>query len=297
MRHGRRNRSGEQRHGTSTPAQGRGSAKRPPTWRESSGTPGSVMLWGRHAVAAALANPERQVDAIFYAGRAETSLQVIFQDLPAERRALLPEPTELSAPDINYMVPPDAVHQGLVAIARQLDNPSLEDLLDQLGETTNTLLVVLDQVTDPHNVGAVLRSAAAFGAAGLIVQTRHVPPADGVLAKSASGALELVPIVEVTNIARALDVLKLNGFWCVGLSGDGTVPISDARLESNVAMVLGAEGPGLRRLPRERCDLIARLPTESSFGTLNISNAAAIAFYEMRRRSPAQERNPSTPGR
>lgn len=285
MRHGRRNRSGEQRHGTSTPAQGHASAERPPGRREWSGAPGSVMLWGRHAVAAALANPERSVDAIFYAGRAETPLQVIFQDLPAERRALLPEPTELSAPDINDKVPPDAVHQGLVAIVRQLDSPSLEDLLEQLGETSDTLLVVLDQVTDPHNVGAVLRSAAAFGAAGLIVQTRHAPPADGVLAKSASGALELVPVIEVTNIARALDALKSKGFWCVGLSGDGAVTISDARLEGKVAMVLGAEGPGLRRLPRERCDLIARLPTESSFATLNISNAAAIAFYEMRRRS------------
>ena len=288
MRQGRRNRSGEQRHGTSTPAQGGGGAERSSPRREWSAAPGSVMLWGRHAVAAALANPERRVDTIFYAGRAEAPLQVIFQELSAERRALLPEPTELSAPDINDKVPPDAVHQGLVAIARQLDNPSLEDLLDQLGETTNTLLVVLDQVTDPHNVGAVLRSAAAFGAAGLILQTRHAPPADGVLAKSASGALELVPIVEVTNIARALDTLKSKGFWCVGLSGDGTIPISEARLEGNVAMVLGAEGPGLRRLPRERCDLIARLPTESSFATLNISNAAAISFYEMRRRSPVQ---------
>jgi 23S rRNA (guanosine2251-2'-O)-methyltransferase len=245
--------------------------------------PGTVTLWGRHAVAAAMSNTAREILAIHGAGKAEPALASMFEEVGVKRRSALPEPTIQGIDELSDKVPPDAVHQGLVAIARPLPGLALEDLITRLGPAPDSLLVVLDQVTDPHNVGAVLRSAAAFGAAGVIVQSRYAPPADGVLAKAASGALELVPIVEVTNIARALDRLKEGGFWCVGLSGDGAVSIDRANLGGKIAMVLGAEGPGLRRLPRERCDVIARLPTEAGFATLNISNAAAIALYEARR--------------
>jgi 23S rRNA (guanosine2251-2'-O)-methyltransferase len=248
--------------------------------------PGTVTLWGRHAVAAALGNPNRRILAYHCANKAEAVLETIVTSLPPDRRSDLPEPTILDIRDLSDKVPADAVHQGFVAIARPLDGPGLEDLIERLSQEANSLIVVLDQVTDPHNVGAVLRSAAAFGAAGLVVQSRHAPPTDGVLAKAASGALELVPIIEVTNIARALDTLKSAGFWCVGLSGDGETTIDKARIDGNVVLVLGAEGPGLRRLPRERCDVIARLPTAPGFATLNISNAAAIALYEVRRERP-----------
>jgi len=244
---------------------------------------GTVTLWGRHPVAAALANPSREVLALHLTERAEAALAEILSAIPPNRREKLPAPKILDGRDLAEKVPLDAVHQGLVAVARPLAGLAIEALIERLSDTTTALVVVLDQVTDPHNVGAVLRSAAAFGAGGLIVQSRHAPPVDGVLAKAASGALERVPIVEVTNVARAIDTLRADGFWCVGLSGDGDVSIDQARMEGKTALVFGAEGPGLRRLPRERCDVIARLPTDPEFGTLNISNAAAIALYEARR--------------
>lgn len=246
------------------------------------GGSGTVTLWGRHAVAAALANPRRGIVAIHATARSETALREILDGLPPARRGALPSPSIRDGRDLAESIPPDAVHQGLVVVGRPLPAILLEDLADGLGDGDSGLLVVLDQVTDPHNVGAVLRSAAAFGASGVIVQNRHAPPADGVLAKAASGALERVPIIEVTNIARALDLLKDSGFWCIGLSGDGETTIDQVRMEGKIALVLGAEGPGLRRLPRERCDVVVRLPTSDAFGTLNISNAAAIALYEAR---------------
>lgn len=247
------------------------------------GQAGTVTLWGRHPVAAALANPDREVLALHLSDRAEAALSEILGDISPNRREKLPAPKVLDGRDLTQMVPPDAVHQGLVVVARPLTGLSIETLTERLRDVPEALVVVLDQVTDPHNVGAVLRSAAAFGAGGLIVQSRHAPPADGVLAKAASGALERVPIVEVTNVARAIDGLKADGFWCVGLSGDGEISIDEARMDGKTALIFGAEGPGLRRLPRERCDVIARLPTDRAFGTLNISNAAAIALYEARR--------------
>lgn len=257
-------------------------SENPPRFHATGG-PGIVTLWGRHPVAAALANPAREILALHLSERAEASLAEILSAIPRERREKLPPPKLLDGRDLAEKVPPDAVHQGLVAIARPLAGLAMETLIERLRDNPAALVVVLDQVTDPHNVGAVLRSAAAFGAGGLIVQSRHAPPADGVLAKAASGALERVPIVEVTNVARAIDSLKAENYWCVGLSGDGEISIDEARLDGKTALVFGAEGPGLRRLPRERCDVITRLPTNPEFGTLNISNAAAIALYAARR--------------
>ncbi|HUJ03997.1 MAG TPA: RNA methyltransferase, partial [Rhizomicrobium sp.] len=151
------------------------------------------------------------------------------------------------------------------------------------GTGKRRIIIVLDQISDPHNTGAILRSAAAFGASAVIVQDRHAPPESGALAKAASGALDIVPYVEVVNIARALEELGKLGFWRVALAGEGEQSLKEAVSDGDVALVLGSEGSGLRRLVRERCDVSATIAIEAQMESLNVSNAAAIALYEIRR--------------
>jgi 23S rRNA (guanosine2251-2'-O)-methyltransferase len=175
------------------------------------------------------------------------------------------------------MVPSDAPHQGVVIEVEPLEDIWLADLLAEAPE--RAVLLVLDQVTDPHNVGAILRSAAAFGAIGIVTQDRHAPPESGALAKAASGALERVPWARVVNLARALEEIAEAGFWRIGLAGEATTELKDALGPQRVALVLGAEGEGMRQNTAAHCDELARLPISPKVESLNVSNAAAIALY------------------
>lgn len=234
---------------------------------QSHGTPNRPRLWGRHAVAAALDNPERMVLRAW-----ATRDAAAFMRFPKAVAITLAE-----AADLARLVPADAPHQGVVIEVEPLEDVWLGGLLHDAPERAT--LLVLDQVTDPHNVGAILRSAAAFGAVGIVTQDRHSPPESGALAKAASGALERVPWARVVNLARALEEIGEAGFWRIGLTGDAELELKDALGSARVALVLGAEGPGLRPNTREHCDSLARLPITEAVESLNVSNAAAIALY------------------
>lgn len=225
-------------------------------------------FWGRHAVFAALANPKRVVRKVWATREAAGELQ-----LPSTTPVVYAD-----AADLGRMVPSDAPHQGLVIDVEPLEDVWLGDLLDQ-GRDDRRPLIVLDQVTDPHNVGAVLRSAAAFDALGIVTQDRHAPPESGSLARSASGALETVPWVRVVNLARALDEIAEAGFWRIGLTGHAKQTLNETIGEARIALVLGAEGEGMRQNTEAHCDQLAKLPISPKVESLNISNAAAIALY------------------
>jgi 23S rRNA (guanosine2251-2'-O)-methyltransferase len=191
------------------------------------------------------------------------------------------EPAEAEA--ISRLLPPGAVHQGAALSCDPLPARDLDEVLVAKPDGRRRVVLVLDQLSDPHNVGAILRTAAAFGASAVIVQDRHAPPQSGTLAKAASGALEIVPYVEVVNIARALDHLAQAGFWRIALAGDGGQPLADAASGGDIVLVLGSEGDGIRRLVREHCDTTAVIAIDGAMESLNVSNAAAIALYEIRR--------------
>jgi 23S rRNA (guanosine2251-2'-O)-methyltransferase len=251
---------------------------------------GGLWLYGRHAVAAALANPARRIRrflAVTETGDDAKSLIVA----DGARLPPGPQPEILPRATFETMVPAGAVHQGMALAVEPLAELAIEDVIDRVGPppaagTISQIVVLLDQVTDPHNVGAVLRSAAAFGALALVLPEHGAPPVTGTLGKAASGALEHVPIIRVVNLVRAIDRLKSAGFWCVGLDERAERPLAALKLEGRIALVLGGEGEGMRRLTRERCDLVARLPTGGAIASLNVSNAAAVALYELVRGDP-----------
>jgi 23S rRNA (guanosine2251-2'-O)-methyltransferase len=237
---------------------------------QSHGTPNRPRFWGKHAVAAALDNPHRKVLRAWATREAAE-----FMQFPKEVQVTLAD-----VADLGRLVPHDAPHQGVVIEVEPLEDVWLDDVLAGVAE--RAVLLVLDQVTDPHNVGAILRSAAAFGAIGIITQDRHSPPESGALAKAASGALERVPWVRVVNLARALEEIGEADFWRIGLAGDSEMELKDALGPPRVALVLGAEGPGMRQNTREHCDSVARLPISDAIESLNVSNAAAVALYAAR---------------
>lgn len=246
-----------------------------------------LFLYGHHAVRAALTNPQRVSRRLVATQEAQATLADldVLNTLAVEGAGRT---------DIDRLLPPSAVHQGLALEVEPLRSQFLEDLFPK-GDAP-ALIVALDQLTDPQNVGAILRSAWLFGAAGVIMTDRHAPPESGALAKAAAGALDRLPIARVTNLARALGELKSEGFWTIGLDGDASTVISDVGHRDRMVLVLGAEGTGMRRLTYENCDIVARIdmvPRESqdtaarpdaappAIDSLNVSAAAAVALYAL----------------
>ena len=242
------------------------------------------VLWGRHAVIAALQNPKRRLSRIFCSENNRPLLDEEISKILRERPSPIPELEVLSIQELNLLVPSDAVHQGFVTISAALQEPNFDWFLEKNKTTSHLILVLLDQVTDPQNVGAIARSSVALGAHGMILQSRNAPKLDGVLAKAASGATEYIPIFRVTNIARAIRKMQDFDISCFGLAGESNLSINNAPFTTRVALVLGAEGSGLRRLTRESCNQLISLPTVVHFSTLNVANAASIALYELQRR-------------
>ena len=248
---------------------------RPRRWQRERGGPraerprrdgDAVVLYGWHPVTLALTNPKRRIRKLYATENAARRL--------AEENITSSVAPEIVRPDvIASRLPDDAVHQGLLAEADPLPTPDIATL------TTDGIVLVLDQITDPHNVGAILRSAAAFGVQAIVTTQRHSPEATGVLAKSASGALEYVSFVTVQNLARAMNELKDRGFHVVGLDSAGSADLAAVELRLPLALVLGAEGKGLRQLTRETCHVVARLDMPGTIKSLNVSNAAALALY------------------
>ncbi len=230
---------------------------------------GPLRLFGLHAVEAALKNPQRTINRLVLTENAERRL--------IEAIGPLQYPVERMTPrDLDRILGADTVHQGAMIETEELPEPAFAELVAM---ANGRPLIVLDQVTDPHNVGAILRSAAVFGAAGIVMTRRHSPPLNGVLAKSASGALELVPVALVQNLARALLDLKDVGFRIVGLDGEAEAALEDLDWSIPTALVMGAEGKGLRQLTADTADLLARITTDGPIASLNVSNAAAIALH------------------
>ena len=240
---------------------------------------GAIWLYGRHAVEAALRNSVRTCHRLLVAGSAAETIETILRSVSVPR----PAPEHVDRDRIDTVVPEGAVHQGMALQVAPLPATHIEDLVKRAPDSGISTLAAIDQGSDPRNVGAVLRSAAAFGIDAVIVQERHAPEVTGAMAKAASGALETVPLVRTTNLARALEQLKEAGYWTVGLAGETETSIGDFEWPEKSVIVLGAEDTGLRRLTREYCDFIVRIPIRRAMESLNLSNAAAISFHESSR--------------
>jgi 23S rRNA (guanosine2251-2'-O)-methyltransferase len=227
---------------------------------------GPALLYGWHTVQAALQNPQRRFLRLLATENGARRLH--------EEGVALPLEPEIVRPAIiDARLGPDAVHQGLLAEAETLPIPAIDELPAQ------GIVLVLDQITDPHNVGAIFRTAAAFAATAIVTTARHSPEATGVLAKAASGALEYVPLATVTNLSRGMEELREHGFQLIGLDSTGAVDLSTTTLRAPLALVLGAEGKGLRQKTRENCDTVARLDLPGRIKSLNVSNATVLALH------------------
>lgn len=287
QKHQKQGRSSPQPGGKRQPA---AAAPRPPK--------NGIFIWGRHAVAAALANSERRVAAIYATAEAATQLEAVIKDLSPARQSELPsiQITDRRRLDgVNdSLISNDAaghdtagvsgsggdkpVHQGMVIAVWPLEAPRLDDFLATIGDKPVRILM-LDQLSDPRNVGAIMRSARAFGVAAIITTQRHAPEESGSLARTATGALEDIPLIRVVNLSRAIEALQAAFIPVAGLAGEGDMDVAALANYDRLAIIMGAEGAGLRRLTRDHCDYLVRIPIADSAESLNVSNAAAIALY------------------
>lgn len=229
------------------------------------------LIYGKHAALAALSNPMRKIRRVMVTANAKKE---IGEGVFAGHKNV----TVIEGGKLDAQLPKDAVHQGIAVECEPLAQPSLQEWLQ---ENIQKPVLLLDQVSDPHNVGAIIRSAAAFDAGCVVVTDRNAPTESGIMAKSASGGMEVVPLIPVTNLVQAIELLKKHEYWVAGLDGDATQTIKEAKLDNKTALVLGAEGRGLRRLSAEHCDYLVKLPMSSRMESLNVSNAAAVALYEL----------------
>jgi|CXWL01.1.fsa_nt_gi 23S rRNA (guanosine2251-2'-O)-methyltransferase len=231
------------------------------------------FLYGKHAAVAALANPMRKIKRVLVTKNTR-------DELGEKQFSKIKNIQIIEGKKLDDMLPREAVHQGVAMECEPISQPSLQDFL---AAESNKPILILDQVSDPHNVGAILRSAAAFDAGAVIVTDRNAPTESGVMAKAASGALEIMPLISVGNLSQAIEHLKKAGYWIYGLDGEAKQLISAVKFDKKTALVLGAEGRGLRHLTGERCDGLVRLPISDKMESLNVSNAAAVALYELYR--------------
>lgn len=241
---------------------------------------GSPLLYGFHAVREAWLNPERTVQTLYLTDQSIKGFEATINEAK-NKGVRRPAPAIVDKKKLDKILPQGAVHQGIALQCSELPEMGIQDFIIRAKSKGKTLLLMLDQVTDPHNVGAIIRSACAFGADGIIVQKKHAPALDGVLAKTACGAVEHVPVAYETNLSRALEALKAEHFFAYGLDERGKRTVGDIKNDNpeKIVLVLGAEGPGLRQLVRENCDELVRLPTTGEIASLNVSNAAAVALF------------------
>lgn len=239
-------------------------------------------LYGFHACREAWLNRERAVHALYVTTQAEKGFAEALTQ--AEKRNISrPTPITIEKQALEKMLPRGSVHQGIAINAAPLEVLDLQDLVIKSHGQARSVLVILDQVTDPHNVGAILRSASAFGMDGVLMQKKHAPTLDGVLAKTACGAVEHIPVAQATNLSRAIEGLKEDGFFVLGLDERGEDALHKAN-HDKIALVLGSEGAGIRPLIKAHCDALVSLPTQGAIASLNVSNAAAVSFYALRGR-------------
>lgn len=237
-----------------------------------------IDLYGMHAVAAAWTNPKRHIHALYITDNALDGFDAALKaahDMGLKR----PAPQIIDKSALDNATPQGSVHQGIGLNCQALAETDINDIVRADEAKERSLLVILDQVTDPHNVGAIIRSACVFGATGIIMQKKHAPELGGVLAKTACGGIEHVPVAYETNLTRSIETLQNAGYFAVGLDERGTVPIQELKTYEKLVLVMGAEGPGLRRLVKEQCDALTSLPTAGPISSLNVSNATAVALY------------------
>lgn len=231
-----------------------------------------VVLYGKHAVFAALSNKERT----------NIKLMITAENEAEVKKAFANEVYQIvSKKEIEKILPANAVHQGYALLAKPLETLTLDELCEKTSEKKKCVVLILDQVTDPQNIGAIIRSAAAFNVSGIIVQDKNSPYESGSMAKSAAGTMELVPMVRVSNLSRAIEFLKKNGFWIVGMDGYAKQKIDEVDKNAKLAVVMGSEGSGMRRLVEDSCDIKVRLDINEKVESLNVSTAAAIVLYEL----------------